>query len=90
MSTYKLFLGTSEDVRKFSNRILLMESDALIRSENRVYCVDAKSIMGIFSLDLTKDLILEINGEEEKFIKDISDMGIYITPFISIGEGKNE
>lgn len=80
MNTYKLFLKTSNDVGRFSNRILLIESDAFIRSEDRVYCVDAKSIMGIFSLDLTKNLILEINGDEPQFIKDICEMGIYIEP----------
>jgi phosphotransferase system HPr-like phosphotransfer protein len=86
MNTYKLFLGTPEDVKKFANRILGMESDASIRSEDRKYCVDAKSIMGIFSLDLTKDLILEINGDEPQFIQDINEMGIYIEPFVVIGE----
>ena len=90
MNSYKLFLGTSEDVKKFSNRIIRMESDASIRTEDRKYCIDAKSIMGIFSLDLTKDLILEINGDESQFVQDIADMGIYITPFTTIGENKNE
>jgi phosphotransferase system HPr-like phosphotransfer protein len=90
MNTYKLFLGTSEDVKKFSNRIIMMKSDASIRTEDRKYCVDAKSIMGIFSLDLTKDLILEINGDESQFVKDIAEMGIYIEPFIKIGENKND
>ena len=81
---YKMKLDTVDKVKRFSNRILNIESEAFMRTEDRKYCVDAKSIMGIFSLDLTKNLILEINGNEDKFIEDIGDMGIYIEP-ISTG-----
>lgn len=81
---YKMKLNEVDSIKRFSSRILGIDSEALMRTEDRQYCVDAKSIMGIFSLDLTKNLILEINGNEEKFVKDIGDMGIYIEP-ISIG-----
>lgn len=81
---YKIQLNAVDKVKKFANRIFSIDSDAFLRSEDRRYCIDAKSIMGIFSLDLTKDLVLEINGDEEEFIKDIGDMGIYIEP-ISVG-----
>ena len=84
MNFYKIRLNEIDNIKKFANRIFTIDSDALLRSGDRKYCVDAKSIMGIFSLDLTKDLVLEINGDEEEFIKDIGDMGIYIEP-ISVG-----
>lgn len=84
MNFYKIRLNEIDNIKKFANRIFTIDSEAFLRSEDRKYCVDAKSIMGIFSLDLTKNLILEINGDEEQFIKDIGDMGIYIEP-ISIG-----
>ena len=74
-----------DDIKRFSRRILDIGSEASIRTEDRKYCVDAKSIMGIFSLDLTKTLILELNNEEEQFIKDVMDMGISIEP-ISLGD----
>ena len=81
---YKIKLNEVDSIKRFSSRILGIDSDTMIRTEDRKYCVDAKSIMGIFSLDLTKNLILEINGNEEEFIKDIGNMGIYIEP-ISVG-----
>ena len=84
MNFYKIRLNEIDNIKKFANRIFTIDSDALLRSGDRKYCVDAKSIMGIFSLDLTKDLVLEIYGDEEEFIKDIGDMGIYIEP-ISVG-----
>lgn len=84
MNFYKIRLNEIDNIKKFANRIFTIDSDALLRSGDRKYCVDAKSIMGIFSLDLTKDLVLEINGDEEEFIKDIGNMGIYIEP-ISVG-----
>ena len=37
------------------------------------YVVDAKSIMGLFSLDLSKPLFLKINSAEETVIEDIKD-----------------
>ena len=68
-----------------------VKTASLFQSDIEIYkgnasdlTVSGKSIMGIFSLDLTKNLILEINGDEEQFIKDIGNMGIYIEP-ISIG-----
>ena len=84
MNFYKIRLNEIDNIKKFANRIFTIDSEAFLRSEDRKYCVDAKSIMGIFSLDLTKDLVLEINGDEEEFIKDIGNMGIYIEP-ISVG-----
>lgn len=81
---YKIQLNTVDKVKRFSGRIIGIDSEAMMRTEDRKYCVDAKSIMGIFSLDLTKNLILEINGDEKQFIKDIGNMGIYIEP-ISTG-----
>ena len=84
MNFYKIRLNEIDNIKKFANRIFTIDSEVFLRSEDRKYRIDAKSVMGIFSLDLTKDLVLEINGDEEEFIKDIGDMGIYIEP-ISVG-----
>lgn len=84
MNFYKIRLNEIDHVKKFANRIFSIESDADLISENKRHCIDAKSVMGIFSLDLTRDLTLKIEGNEEQFIKDIKDMGIYIEP-ISVG-----
>lgn len=76
MSRYKINLNTFNKVQSFVNIMLNIEPDTIIRSEDRKYAVDAKSIMGLYSLDLSKCLILEINGEvnlTEKF----ADANIY-------------
>lgn len=76
MSKYKIILNTFDKVQSFVNIMLNIEPDTIIRSEDRKYAVDAKSIMGLYSLDLSKCLILEINGEvnlTEKF----ADVNIY-------------
>lgn len=80
MFFYKIKFNTINDVKVFSDKILKIESEATIRTEDRKYAVDAKSIMGIFSLDLSKNLILEMEENEEKFINEIKNMGIEILP----------
>ena len=51
---YKIKLDTIEKVNKFTTVIETFENDIDIISGR--YIVDAKSIMGIFSLDLTRPL----------------------------------
>lgn len=80
MFFYKIKFTTINDVKVFSDKILKIKSEATIRTENRKYAVDAKSIMGIFSLDLSKNLILEMEENEEEFISEIKNMGIEILP----------
>lgn len=80
MFFYKIKFTTINDVKVFSDKILKIESEATIRTEDRKYAVDAKSIMGIFSLDLSKNLILEMEENEEEFINEIKNMGIEILP----------
>lgn len=84
MNLYKIRLNEIDNIKKFTNRIANINSKAFLKSEDEEYRINAKSIMGIFSLDLSNDLILEIKGDEEEFIKDIGEMGIYIEP-ISVG-----
>ena len=80
MFFYKIKFTTINDIKVFSDKILKIKSEATIRTENRKYAVDAKSIMGIFSLDLSKNLILEMEENEEEFINEIKNMGIEILP----------
>ena len=78
MNMYLINLNTIKRVKAFVNEILCIESDAVIKSRNGKYVVDAKSIMGIFSLNLTEILILEIDGEENEFIDKIKNMDILV------------
>lgn len=75
---YKIKFDTVDSVKSFIKAIDKTTSDSIIRSENKKYAVDARSILGILSLDLTNSLILEIYGEEEEFINQIRDLGILI------------
>ncbi|MBQ2881140.1 MAG: HPr family phosphocarrier protein [Clostridia bacterium] len=63
----KIKLDSIEAVKAFVNKVNLYSGDVDIVSGR--YTIDAKSIMGIFSLDLTKPLTVVIHNmdEEEKF-----------------------
>ena len=80
MFFYKIKFNTISEVKMFSEKVLEIESEATMRTENRKYVIDAKSIMGIFSLDLSNNLILEMEENEEEFISEIKNMGIEILP----------
>ena len=62
MKEIRIRLKTVEDVKQFVRSIETFKHEAYIKSGK--YVVDAKSILGIFSLDLTNDMILEIENEE--------------------------
>ena len=77
MKSFKISLDSVEKVKDFNNLINKFDGDFDLISGD--YLIDAKSIMGIFSLDLTKPLVLQIsnldNIEEfenllQKFITD--------------------
>jgi len=64
MKTVTISLNTVEKVKGFVNTVSPMEGDFDLVSDR--YVVDAKSIMGIFSLDLSKNLTLQIHGDSER------------------------
>ena len=68
MEEIRIFLGTIERVKNFVNEVSHLECDVDIVSGR--YVIDAKSIMGIFSLDLSKPLILNAGTEDEQKIKE--------------------
>ena len=59
----KIFLKTLEDVKGFVK--LAMNKDYSMDLKSGKYVVNAKSIMGIFSLDLTAPLTLVCNTEAD-------------------------
>ena len=65
METRKICLRTFEDIKDFSNVIIKIDGKATL-SEGR-YMINAKSIMGIFSLDLARHLKLEIEDWKEEY-----------------------
>lgn len=61
MTTTKININTINDVKNFVNIVTKCEYDVDIISGR--YAIDAKSIMGIFSLDLSKELTLNIHSD---------------------------
>lgn len=61
--TYTISLDTIIKVKDFVNMINRFDSEVDLTSGR--YIIDAKSIMGIFSLDLTRPLTLTIYNDEE-------------------------
>ena len=70
MTTFKIMLSSIDDVKNFVNIVNKYEFDIDLISER--YVVDAKSIMGIFSLDLTKTITVEAHTQDsEKFVDEL-------------------
>ena len=69
-----------DDVKNFIEAIRRFKSDIDLSTGH--YCIDAKSIMGIYSLDISKDLTLTMHardGETEEMLRQaIADAGITI------------
>ncbi len=62
MKTIKISLNSIDKVKSFVNDIQRFDYDFDLVSGR--YVIDAKSIMGIFSLDLSKPIDLNIHAEE--------------------------
>ena len=62
MKTVNISLNSSDKVKSFVNAITKFDNDFDLISGR--YVIDAKSIMGIFSLDLSKPITLNIHASE--------------------------
>lgn len=72
MSTeYTINLNTIDKVKRFVNISTSLICDD-IRLSSGKYIVDGKSILGIFSLDLSKDITMSLVGNEQE-IKEAVD-----------------
>ncbi len=63
MKTVKISLNSIDKVKAFVNDVTKFNTDFDLVSGR--YVIDAKSIMGIFSLDLSKPIDLAIHAEDE-------------------------
>ncbi len=71
MKAVNIRLSLVENVNKFVNIVSRYPYEMDLRAGRHV--VDAKSILGIFSLDLSKPISLEIYGDEcEELMKEIA------------------
>ena len=62
MKTVQISLNSIDKVKSFVNTLTKFDCDFDLVSGR--YVIDAKSIMGIFSLDLSKPIDLNIHAEE--------------------------
>ena len=62
MKTVQISLNSIDKVKSFVNEISKFDNDFDFVSGR--YVIDAKSIMGIFSLDLSKPINLNIHADE--------------------------
>ncbi|MBZ4644719.1 MAG: phosphocarrier protein HPr [Petroclostridium sp.] len=70
MKTFNIMLHSINDVKNFVNVVNKYDFDVDLTSGR--YVVDAKSIMGIFSLDLSKPIKVEVHSDNcDAFIEEI-------------------
>ncbi len=66
MKSFDVIINSINDVKNFVNIVTKYDFDIDLISDR--YVVDAKSIMGIFSLDLTKPIRVEVHTENAEAI----------------------
>ena len=71
MKTVKISLNSIDKVKAFVNDVTKFNTDFDLVSGR--YVIDAKSIMGIFSLDLSKPIDLNIIQRDEHNLDDCID-----------------
>jgi len=62
MTSFSVMLTSVETVKTFVDAATLIPCDIDIKSGR--YLINAKSIMGLFSLDLSAPLTVEVHGDE--------------------------
>ena len=76
MKTVHISLNSIDKVKAFVNEITKFDNDFDLVSGR--YVIDAKSIMGIFSLDISKPIELNIHADD----KDLADILAAIKPYV--------
>lgn len=76
MKTVKISLNSIDKVKSFVNEITKFDYDFDLVSGR--YVIDAKSIMGIFSLDLSKPINLNVHAEGSSLDEVLKVLAPYI------------
>ena len=76
MQSVTIMLNTVTDVKTFVNVVSKYDFDVDLVSGR--YAIDGKSIMGIFSLDLSKPIKVDVHSEGEDADKFIEEIKAYI------------
>ena len=78
MDNFKVMLSSIDEVKEFVRIANLFEQDIDLVSGR--YVVDAKSIMGIFSLDLSKPILVEVHSDHSDALREKMDSFILKPP----------
>lgn len=76
MKTVDISLNSIDKVKTFVNLINRFDYDFDLVSGR--YVIDAKSIMGIFSLDLSKPIALNIYADEKNIDEILNELAPYL------------
>ena len=71
MMTVKIRIDSVEKVKKFSSIISRQNADCEL--VEGVHIIDARSIMGIFSLDLAKPIQLNIHSDDRGILDELRE-----------------
>ncbi|QEY33674.1 HPr family phosphocarrier protein [Caproiciproducens galactitolivorans] len=71
MISVKIRIDSVDKVKKFSS--IITKENLNCELVEGVYILDAKSIMGIFSLDLTKPIQLNIHSDDKEILNKLQD-----------------
>ena len=77
MKTVRISLNSIDKVKSFVNDLVRF-TDVDFDLVSGRYVIDAKSIMGIFSLDLSKPIDLNIHADESKLDEIVDTLKPYI------------
>ena len=76
MKTVDISLNSIDKVKNFVNLINRFDYDFDLVSGR--YVIDAKSIMGIFSLDLSKPIALNIHADDKNIDEILTELAPYL------------
>lgn len=74
MTVLEISLVTIDQVKRFVDLVSKIEGDVDLLSGR--YTIDAKSIMGIFSLDISKPMELRIHGEAGELLEQLREFEV--------------
>ena len=70
MKETQIKLTNIQDIREFVNKVILLDYEVdLVQGR---YVIDAKSIMGLFSLDLSKPIKINAYTNDDKLKEELS------------------
>lgn len=74
---YMINLNTIEKVKTFANITTTLSCNDIRLISDR-YIIDGKSILGIFSLDLSKNIKMQLNGNEKEINDAVNVLGRFM------------